>query len=125
MKNYNKLKYIKFVHFQNMANVVDSQKLICALSFKNDQHFVQHAFKLSCNHFVCKKCLEAFSSRYTDLFRCGNCGQDCKTKCESDVENEIEKLYPDLLKALVKDTDEKINSIESNFFVFNIFSILL
>lgn len=101
-----------------MANVDDSNKLICALSFINDKHFVQHAFKLSCNHYVCKKCLEAFSSRYTDIFRCVICGQvlnnECVTKCESKEANEqLEKAYPGILKAHVKESNEKINYIEN------------
>lgn len=103
-----------------MANVNNSNNLICALSFINDQHFVQHAFKLSCSHYVCKACLEAFSSSYTDRFRCVICGKDlnreCVTRSESDEANEqLDKLYPDLLEALVKKSAEKINSIESKF----------
>jgi hypothetical protein len=104
-----------------MANFDDSNKLICALSFKNDQHFVQHAFKLSCNHYVCKRCLEAFSSCHTHIFRCVICRQvlnnECVTKCESKEANEqLEKAYPSKLKTLVKESEEKINSIESTKF---------
>ena len=94
-----------------MANVDDSNKLICALSFKKDKHLVQHAFKLSCNHFVCKRCLKTFSSCFTDNFRCEICEWSPK-----EANEQLEKLYPDKLKTLVKESNEKIASIESTQF---------
>jgi hypothetical protein len=101
-----------------MTNVDDSSKLICALSFINDKHFVQHPFKLACNHYVCKICLEAFKSRYSDIFTCVICGQvlrkNCVSKCESKEANEqLDQVYPDKLKNLVKKSDEMIKCIES------------
>ena len=101
-----------------MANVDDSCKLFCGLSFLNDKHFVQHQFKLACNHYVCKMCLETFESRYTDIFKCAICRlalkKDCVSKCEFKEANEqLKQVYPGKLKTFVKESDEMINRIES------------
>ena len=103
-----------------MANVDDANKFICALSFKNDKHLVQHASKLPCcNHYVCKRCLEALSSRYTDIFKCAICGKELKKGCineresKESINEQLEKVYPAILKTLVNESGEKINCIES------------